>query len=246
MEALKRCRRLNSTRNNQTGGNGSAAPAAVAATPSAGADRMPVPARKQQERLKPVPSAATLNASLETSSGTRTRKTCGFFVPVVWGSQPCRPGSKAEYTASFCRSGSRLGMIRGRVDRAEYNTLTGNRPSRLLAESETRPPASQAGCRLTQSSRSTTPMIHLMPTVPTVPTAPPCAAPLHPAPATPCPATSPVPSTRSIPTPIGGRPEYQGWPIAPADSGANQPAHGITPMGENPVFVDQSGRGAAL
>lgn len=241
MEALKRCRCLNSTRNNQTGGNGSAAPAAVAATPSAGADRMPVPARKQQERLKPVTSAITLGASLKTTSGTRTRKTCGFFVPVVWGSQPHQPGSKANSAASLRLSILRLGMIRGRVDRAEYKTLRGNRPSRLVAESETRPPVTQSGCVTTQTTRSTTPMIHLMPTVPT---APPCAAPLHPATATPCPANAH--GAGYTPTPIGGRPEYQGLPIAPADSGANQAAHGITPMGEHPIFVDQSGRGAAL
>lgn len=56
-----------------------------------------------------------------TNSGSRTRQTCGFFVPVSQGQIP---------------------PVYGRVDRAEYKTFRGNKPSRLLAVVETRLPFS--------------------------------------------------------------------------------------------------------
>lgn len=97
----------------------------------------------------------TLKPSLKTHSGTRSRHSCGFFVPVKKDSQSFFIVTKSQGQNSFWRwsmaHGRRWINARcyGRVNRAEYNTRKGNRPGRLCAESDTRLPATSKAGRST-------------------------------------------------------------------------------------------------
>lgn len=92
-------------------------------------------------------ATSNLNASFKTNSGSRTRYFSGFFVPNEKGSQSfsfsakCHNQIKYWYCLMvvFYLWGST--KVYGRVDEAQYNTRKGNKPSRLLAESNTRSPS---------------------------------------------------------------------------------------------------------
>jgi len=63
-----------------------------------------------------------ITGTTTTRSGLRTRQPCGFFVPAIYGQDR---------------------LNNGRVNRAKYNTLRGNKLSRLRAVVETRLPTKQ-------------------------------------------------------------------------------------------------------